>query len=113
MRLTHALNSLRTLDLGPLVFCDERQPVCTRCESFGFTHCVHQPVAGGDSTRERDLQLQLDCKSRDLQVAILLLRVLRHSADNEASMALARLRLMEETGRLIASLRVGDTSGLG
>lgn len=114
LRVAHAVNSLRTLDLAPLAYCDEARPTCARCVAAGRGPCAYRTQdASLDTIAELErLQYQLDCKTRDLNVVVLLLRILRHSSDSEATAALARLRLSTEVQPLIAALREGDTVSL-
>jgi len=112
--VTHGLNAMRTLELAPLVYCDERRPTCLRCKTAGRGRCVYprSEEAGVTTLREQLLHYQLDCRTRDLRVILYLLRVLRHAGDEEATAALARLRLSTEVSRLIAAVRGGNTADL-
>lgn len=113
-RVVHAVNAFRPLELPPQRYCDERRPTCRRCEASGRRLCSY-PLPGETTSftlREHQLRHQLDGRTRDLNVALRLLRLLRHAGDQDATTALARLRLSNELWRLIAALNEGDTSGL-
>jgi len=117
IRLSHALNSLGTAELAPLDFCDGGRPACARCHTadrrcaYDETPLTPLAIDDDDNDDPRDLRYQLECRTRDFARLLLLLRTLHQGSDAEASLVLARLRMGEDVGSVIA--RVTGRDGLG
>lgn len=105
-RLTHDIHSLRVMELAPMQMCNESAPSCERCSDAGVA-CKYD--TGSVNTyginEQEDLRYRLECRSREYQEAVFLLRVFRHGSDQDAAALLARLRVGHDVGTILESLR--------
>ncbi|TKA72484.1 hypothetical protein B0A55_06694 [Friedmanniomyces simplex] len=106
IRLTHDIHSLRALELAPMPLCNEAVAGCEGCSKAGLA-CKYDAGALNTSGRneQEDLRYRLECRTREYQESVFLLRVFRHGSEQDAAALLARLRVGQDVETILESLR--------